>query len=1525
MQIVELKSCELKKLLVIIALLPASMLFVGMAMGAPTNVSSCQAITSPGEYVLNQSIMNSTASSCINITSSDVVFDGAGYTIDGINASTTTGVNVYNSTVLTNVTVKNLTVTDWSVGIYYINTYDGSIENNTLSSNENEGIHLKNSNNNTLSNNTANSNSIGIALGSSNNNTLNNNIIILNTNYGIFLFSSSNNNTLTSNNASWNGEGIRLYDSSNNNTLTTNVINYNTNGISSWSSNYNSLSNNTVSSNSVTGIFFSSSSNNTINNNTANSNTAYGIYFYNSSDNTLSNNAASLNDVTGIYTLSSRKNTFMNNNASSNTKYGIYLDASSNTTLTNNTASSNTDGIALFLSSNSNILSNNTASSNINTGISIDVSSNNSLNGNNMTGNGYNFHLSGSQESDFNNSIETSNLIDGKHIFYVKNVSDTIYNGSTNTGTFYCFFCNNVTIKDLTFTKNGFGVFFWNTTNSKLENITASLNANSGIRLENSNNNILTSSNSSTNNYYGISLVNSSNNTLSNNTANSNSDGFYLDFSSDNTLTNNTANSNTYGIGLTTSSNNNTLANNIANSNSDIGLIIKHSSNNSVSNNTVSLNLHGVFFDSAVSNTFSNNTANFNLYGISLANSSSNALTDNSALYNALWDFYSISGSVNNTVTTVSINPTISFTGKDIAIKSVSSPAVAPTGYSGIGIYVNATNNSADSWLFLNVSYTESDIADMNENTLSMWKYNSSWSQVPGANGVEASQNYVYANITSFSTFAPLGADTTPPSVTNLAVTPSSPQVGGSTNITVKISDDNLNTSNLFVTVKHPGGFTNTSLMNGTSGAYFYNYTNTSEYGRYNVTISASDITGNVNDTENTWFITLKNYSSYLKVHSDGNGTVTSGSMHWNVTNFPGLVHEENLYVQDISDGIIQQNSLWYNTTRKMIQYKVNENNSTKLVEYAFDPEGIKQSTPGGGWYYKIGWQGISYVALNGTTNKTAMLLVEQGNFTSDKKTLSVGESWDMGDGYSLTAMSIDAKASPRQVWLELSKRGVLLDDKVVAQGEVYTFSLSSLAGESDVPIFVTYVDSVFAGATSDMMQLRYTWLISDNVTNITTGEVFGNLTVVQSNDTAINLTNTNNITISRNSTTNLMDSLYFRDRGNASLEYYPFFQTPTQANASDTDVVLEILTNTGLPGIIEINKMVDTPPGINRTHGLTPFGKYISINSTSNLIDNLSWVLIKIYYTDDELKSSGLDENSLKIEWRGGDTDVWETLAKGSPSWVNDAGLNTNSIDGYSGFVWVNVSHFSYYGLVGEVSSTQTPTSPGGGGGGGGGGSSGENYTNIESKEKYDLHIFKDNVTSYRFVSSDPILFVNITGNINAGEITALVEVLRKTSSLVKTPAPGIVYKNVNIWIGTSGFAVPKNIKEALIKFRVKNSWMAETNIQEHEVFLLNWDGASWNKLETRVAGRDDKYTYFESKADTFPNFAISAIKGTAIATSIPIPTTRIETAAETPAPVTASQPVENMEWAFALIGFIGSATAGYYFVNKKREYRQR
>jgi PGF-pre-PGF domain-containing protein len=217
---------------------------------------------------------------------------------------------------------------------------------------------------------------------------------------------------------------------------------------------------------------------------------------------------------------------------------------------------------------------------------------------------------------------------------------------------------------------------------------------------------------------------------------------------------------------------------------------------------------------------------------------------------------------------------------------------------------------------------------------------------------------------------------------------------------------------------------------------------------------------------------------------------------------------------------------------------------------------------------------------------------------------------------------------------------------------------------------------------------------------------------------------------------------------------------------------------------------------------------------------------------------------------------------------------------------------------------STSSSSSGGGVSSSGGGGASGENFKNIELKEIYDQEIFRDKIISYGFKNkSNPILFVNITSNVSAGEITTSVEVLRNTSSLVKSPASGEVYKNINIWMGTSDFAIPKNIREATISFRVENSWLDNNNLASNVMKMLKWDGSKWMELDTTEKTKGASYTYYEAKTDTFSSFAISGLKNetlpAATSTAVPginakepvitslTPTTTIATATSTPVKV--------------------------------------
>ena len=792
------------------------------------------------------------------------------------------------------VNIRGFTVTGW--GIILQSVYHCNISSN------NAGIRLYGSDKNDLTGNTANSTEYGIYLEHSSNNMLTNNIATSNWDYGICLSDSSNYNTLMNNTANSNDKyGIELASSSNN-MLTNNTANSNVNGIYlSYSSN-NTLTSNTASNNGD-GIYLGHSSNNTLSNNTANKNNRDGIRLYDSSNyNTLSNNTASNNDC-GIFLSGSSNNTLSNNTASNN-DYGIYLGISSNNTLTNNTANENTDyGIYLYYSSNYNTLTNNTANSNNRDGIRLYGSSNyNTLTNNTANSNTwYGIYLDSSSNNTLTNNTANLNDEDGIYLKHKSNYN-TLTNNTANSNTEY-------------------GIFLYSSSNyNTLTNNTA----NSNVR--------------------GIFLSGSSNNTLTNNTASNNYGGIYLDSSTYNTLTNNTANSNDGdGIYLDSSSHN-TLTNNTANENNEYGIFLWGSSRNTLTNNTANSNHRGInVVQSSNYNTFTNNTANSNTeYGIYLYSSSNNTLTNSTASNNALYDFYSDQNSHDNNIKDFLISSyptTISFTyDNGIKVKGVTTPPKPdPAGKVNIGKYVNVTNVTANSWIFLNVSYKEGDLGGVGEDSLRMWRYNGTdWMEVPAPNGVNTIENYVYANITEFSVFAPLGnpsgglpctcgdicVNTTgwwlPGGQFNPSSTPIQDAIGNATaGDTICVKDGTYNENvNVYkqLTIRSENGFASTIVNASVNTSHVFevtaDYVNISGFTVQNATAnSKAGIYLNGREYCNIYNNTVTNNHYGIYLQSSSHNTLSNNNISLNIGFWAALLVWGESHYNDINNNTVCSNN----------------------------------------------------------------------------------------------------------------------------------------------------------------------------------------------------------------------------------------------------------------------------------------------------------------------------------------------------------------------------------------------------------------------------------------------------------------------------------------------------------------------------------------------------------------------------------------------------------------------------------------
>ena len=307
-----------------------------------------------------------------------------------------------------------------------------------------------------------------------------------------------------------------------------------------------------------------------------------------------------------------------------------------------------------------------------------------------------------------------------------------------------------------------------------------------------------------------------------------------------------------------------------------------------------------------------------------------------------------------------------------------------------------------------------------------------------------------------------------------------------------------------------------------------------------------------------------------------------------------------------------------------------------------------------------------------------------------------------------------------------------------------------------------------------------------------------------------------------------------------------------TFINAPGTNVTLELFTNDNVTGSINIIRSI-----VNITDELEvpDPGIYIRINASTNFSNdnysNLSWALIKVNYTAEDVTNNKLDESSLRLYWYG--SGNWIKLETNSPTWVYGSGVDT-----VNNYVWAKVSHFSDYAVGGELK--QKDNNNGNGGGGSGGGASGEDYYNIALSETDRQSVFNGSDISFRFdLEGNIARYINFTALNSAGKVAAKVEILNNTSTLVSTPPPYEVFRNLNIWVGNYGWATEKNMGDITVSFIVEKSWVIDNDIDETTITLYRYTDDNWNKLVTRKIAEDANSLRFEAETPGFSPFAVT------------------------------------------------------------------
>lgn len=350
----------------------------------------------------------------------------------------------------------------------------------------------------------------------------------------------------------------------------------------------------------------------------------------------------------------------------------------------------------------------------------------------------------------------------------------------------------------------------------------------------------------------------------------------------------------------------------------------------------------------------------------------------------------------------------------------------------------------------------------------------------------------------------------------------------------------------------------------------------------------------------------------------------TGKTAEWNAHNFAGFWYDldtnsfsESLKITELSGRVIPDKSMNYYISGIRIPYVVTKQKGL-----------IPEQTDG--TYIAAGWGGDKQVAIKGKINKLSKILLEQGTKASEKKTLAVGESWELDGGYTLTASSIDAKSTPRQVWLTLYRNGVKIDDRVLSSGypdsdPLYTYVEKSIAGETDVPLFITYVDSIFAGAFTDMVQLRYTWIASENVTVINKGDAFGALNVTDITPQSVTLKNNGSFHLSAYSEISILGNLKFNVADSPELRFYPikvfpqlpipiprpsvYFETLGIALSQNSSRSVNLILDSASNGLSGYNITISLSNASVASFGSIDFPEWAALHSNGYVLSSSVWI----------------------------------------------------------------------------------------------------------------------------------------------------------------------------------------------------------------------------------------------------------------------------------------------------------------------------
>ena len=353
---------------------------------------------------------------------------------------------------------------------------------------------------------------------------------------------------------------------------------------------------------------------------------------------------------------------------------------------------------------------------------------------------------------------------------------------------------------------------------------------------------------------------------------------------------------------------------------------------------------------------------------------------------------------------------------------------------------------------------------------------------------------------------------------------------------------------------------------------------------------------------------TGKNYSTnhmfYLaKVYTDpGNYTIRSTIYNYTSTATPITYNYENFaafyYDLDTDKNTEFMEIAVFNGT-KIDKGDLTYWTEPDFVEYAYNGWGDNKN------YWIMGLFGQSYVPFNmpagsglgtaGSDNnlagqKMGKLVLD----SSDKYVLGVGQTLDLGEGYSMVAQQIDVNGN--KAYLQFFKDGQQVDSGIVntdtSSNDSKTWEITmNLLGEKDVQVLRVQVAQVFQGTQSSLVEIKGIWLMDyKNARELKTSDSFGSFDFDSYSDTGavvgpgpvLSFSSNKDVSLSRDANITLYDNFGILTSKNTDNFFFYTIKTVGDDEAPTNPVIPEEPPEIITPP--ENNTTNNTPPENNTT-----------------------------------------------------------------------------------------------------------------------------------------------------------------------------------------------------------------------------------------------------------------------------------------------------------------------------------------------------